>query len=153
MNNSSPRKGNDLNVQQKCKPRVKCERSHEGECLLCTNAYFGCCKIVNMVRDCPQVINNTKENAKPRPNANSTIEPSKRKRFYVLKDIEEQEKPTNIVKGMLHVFTFPMYALLYLGSTLLFVTPVITSRFDVFPEILHEPILVSTPIGDYIRAE
>ena len=46
-----------------------------------------------------------------------------------------------------------MYALLYLGSTLLFVTPLITSRFDVFPEILHEPILVSTPIGDYIRAE
>ena len=46
-----------------------------------------------------------------------------------------------------------MYALIYQGSTLSYVTPLISSRFDVFPEILHEPILVSTPIGDDIIVE
>ena len=54
---------------------------------------------------------------------------------------------------MLHVFTFLLYAFLDLGSTLSFVTHLITSRFDVFLNVLHEPILVSTPIGDGIRAE
>ena len=46
-----------------------------------------------------------------------------------------------------------MYALLDPGSTLSFVTPLIARRFDVLPDVLHEPILVSTPIGDYIRAK
>ena len=55
--------------------------------------------------------------------------------------------------GNLHVFTFPTYALLDLGSTLSFVTPLVASKFNLLPEILHEPFLVSTPIGDSIRAE
>ena len=84
-----------------------------------------------MVRYFPQVINKAKVDAQPRPHAIASAEPPKRNRFYVLKGREEQEKQNNIVTGMLHVFTFPVYALLYLGSTLLFVTPLITSRYDV----------------------
>ena len=106
-----------------------------------------------MVRDYPQVINKAKADAQPCPNVNTTAKPAKRNRFYALKGREEQDKSTNIIACMLHVFTFPLYALLDIGSTLLFVTPLITSRFYVFPEILHEPILVSTHIGDDIRAE
>ena len=53
----------------------------------------------------------------------------------------------------LHVFSFPLYALLDPGSTLSFVSPFVASKFDLLPEILHEPFLVSTPIGDNIRAE
>ena len=46
-----------------------------------------------------------------------------------------------------------MYTLLDPGSTVSFVTPLIEIRFDVFPEIFHEPILKNTPIEDDIRAE
>ena len=46
-----------------------------------------------------------------------------------------------------------MYALLDPGSTLSFVTPLVANKFDLIPEILHEPFVVSTPIEDIIRAE
>ena len=46
-----------------------------------------------------------------------------------------------------------MYALLVPGSTLYFVTLLVASKFDFLPKILHEPFLVSTPIGDNIRVE
>ena len=54
--------------------------------------------------------------------------------------------------GTLHVFSFPVYALLDQGSTLYFVTPLISSKFDLLSQILHETFLVSTLIGDNIRA-
>ena len=57
-----------------------------------------------------------------------------------MKGREEQEKLVDVVMCTSHVFTFQVYALLDPGSTLSFVTPLITSRFDVFPEILDEPI-------------
>ena len=34
-----------------------------------------------------------------------------------------------------------------------FFTPLVASKFDLLPEILHEPFLVFTPIEDDIRAE
>ncbi|XP_069145889.1 uncharacterized protein [Solanum lycopersicum] len=106
-----------------------------------------------MVRDCPQVNNQFMENVKPRPNANAVAEPPKRNMFYALKGKEEREKLDDVVTGTLHVLNLPVYALLDSRSTLSFVTPLIASRFDMLPEILHDPILVSTPIEDIIRAE
>ena len=38
-------------------------------------------------------------------------------------------------------------------STLYFITPLVASKFELLPEILHEPFLVSTPIGDNNKAE
>ena len=70
--------------------------------------------------------------------------------MYPLKDREEQEKSANVVTSTLHVFSFLVYALLDPGSTLSFVTPLVAIKFDLLPEILHEPFLVSTPIGDDI---
>ena len=58
-----------------------------------------------------------------------------------------------MVIGTLHVFSFPVYVLLDLGSTFSFVTPLVASTFDVLPEFLHEHFLVSTPIEDNIRIE
>lgn len=57
-----------------------------------------------------------------------------------------------MVTGTLHVFSFT-YALLDPGSSLSFVTPLVASKFDLLPKILHEPFLVSTLIGDDIRVE
>ena len=58
-----------------------------------------------------------------------------------------------MVTGTLLLFSFPVYALLDPGFTLSFVTPLVASKFDLLPEILHEPFLVSTPIGDSVRSE
>ena len=55
--------------------------------------------------------------------------------------------------GNLLVFFFPFYALLAPGSTLFMVTPFVPNQFGLFPEILHEPFLVSTPIGDNVKDE
>ncbi len=109
-----------------------------------------------MVRDCPQVSNQAKEIAQPWPNAKVASEPPKRNKFYALKGREEQEKSADVVTGTLHVFNFPVYALLYPRSTLSVVTPLVASRFsrfDVLHEIMHDPILVSSPIEDDIRAD
>ena len=58
-----------------------------------------------------------------------------------------------MVTTTLHVFSFPVYALVETGSTLYFVTSLVSRKFDLLPKILHEPSLVSTPIRDHIRAE
>ncbi|XP_069145573.1 uncharacterized protein [Solanum lycopersicum] len=94
-----------------------------------------------------------KEDTLPRPNPTAAAEPLKRNRFYSLKGREEQEKSTDVVIVTLHVLSFPVYAWLDPVSILSFVTPLVASKFDLLSEILHEHFLVSTPIGDNIRAE
>ena len=51
------------------------------------------------------------------------------------------------------VFYFPVYALLDPGSTLSMVTFFVANQFDLLSEILHEPFLVSNPMGDSVKAE
>ena len=45
------------------------------------------------------------------------------------------------------------YAFFDRGSTLSFVTPLVGIKFELLPEIFHEPFLVSTLIEDDITAE
>ena len=96
-------------------------------------------------------IKQVKADAQPRPNI--VVEHPKRNRFYALKRREEQEMSTDVDNGNFLVFSFPVYALLYPGSTLPFVTPLVSNKFDLLPEILPEPFLVSNPLGDNVRAE
>ena len=51
---------------------------------------------------------------------------------------------------MLKIFTLDVYVLLDPGATLSFVTPLVAKKFDVLPDILHEPFLVSTPLGESV---
>ena len=73
--------------------------------------------------------------------------------FYALKVIEEQEKSDDVVRRMLQVFSTSVYALLDPGSTLSFVTPLLSLTFEIFPEVLHDPIVVSTPLGENVRID
>ena len=88
-------------------------------------------------------------NSQPRPNPQSAAaaEPPKRNKFYALKGREEQQKSADMVTCMLHVFSTSVYALLYPGSTLSFVTPLLSLTFEIMPEVWHDPIMVSTPLG------
>ena len=49
-----------------------------------------------------------------------------------------------VVIGMLILFSFDVYALFYPGATLSFVTPLIATKFYILPDILYDPLSVST---------
>ena len=108
-----------------------------------------------MVKDCPQNRGQAGGNAQPGPNPQSTTaaEPLKRNKLYSLKGKEEQEKSDDVVTGMLRVFSTPPYALLDPGSTISFLTPLLVLTFEILPEILHNLIVVSTPLGESVRTD
>ena len=54
---------------------------------------------------------------------------------------------------MLKVFSIDVYALLDFGATLSFVTPLVAKKFDILPDFLHEPFIVSTPVGEFVVAK
>ena len=108
-----------------------------------------------MVRDCPQNRDQDRGNAQPRPNpqVEAAVEPPKRIKFYALKGREEQEKSVDVVTRMLQVFSTSIYDLLDPGCTLYFVTPLLALSFEILPEFLHDPIVVSTTLGDNVRTD
>ena len=48
-----------------------------------------------------------------------------------------------MVTGMLKVFYIDVYSLLDLGATSYFVTPLIARKFDILPDMLNEPFMVT----------
>ena len=70
-----------------------------------------------------------------------------------MKGREKQEKSADVVTGMLQVFSTFVYNLHYPGSTLSFVTPLLSLTFQMFPEVLHDPIVVSTHLGENVRTD
>ena len=54
---------------------------------------------------------------------------------------------------MLQVFSTSVYALLHPGSTLHFVTPFLALTLKTLPEVLHDPIILTTPLGENVRAD
>ena len=58
-----------------------------------------------------------------------------------------------MVTGMLQVFSIDAYDLLDQGAILSFGTPLITRKFDIFLEILYEPFMVTTSVGESVDAK
>lgn len=54
---------------------------------------------------------------------------------------------------MLDICSHSVYVLIDPGSTLSYVTPLVARKFDIIPESLQRPFLVSTPVGDSIIAQ
>ena len=108
-----------------------------------------------MVKDCPQSRGQVEGNAQPRPNTQGAAEgePHKRNTFYALKVREEQEKSADVVTNLLQVFSTFVYPLLDLGSTFSFVNPLLALNFKVLSEVLHDPIVVSTPLEENVRTD
>ncbi|XP_070019480.1 uncharacterized protein [Nicotiana sylvestris] len=75
-----------------------------------------------------------------------------RNRLYALAYCQDTEACEDVVIGMLTIFTFDVYALIDLGSTLSYVTPYIAKKFGIEPERLCEPFEVSTPVGELVIA-
>ncbi|XP_069143440.1 uncharacterized protein [Solanum lycopersicum] len=97
----------------------------------------------------------TGNNAQPRPNPQgaAAAEPPKRNNFYTLKGREEKENPVDVVTDMLQVFSTSLYALLDPGCTLSFVTPLLALTFEILPDVLHDPIVVSKRLGENERTD
>ena len=70
--------------------------------------------------------------------------------FSTLCSSGEQETFADVVTGMLNLFSIYAYDLLILGSTLSFVTPLIAKKFDILTDILNEPFIVTTPVGESV---
>ncbi|XP_070023253.1 uncharacterized protein [Nicotiana sylvestris] len=62
------------------------------------------------------------------------------------------EASPDIVTGILIVQSHDVYTLIDPGSTLSYITPFIAMEFGIEPDHLHEPFLVSTPVGESITA-
>ena len=58
-----------------------------------------------------------------------------------------------MVTGILKVFSLDVYALIDPYSTLSFFTPLVAKKFNILPDILHEPFIVSTPVGESVVAK
>ena len=54
---------------------------------------------------------------------------------------------------MLKVFSTSIYALLDPGFMLSFVTTLFAFTFETLPQVLHDPIIVITPLGENVRAD
>lgn len=70
-----------------------------------------------------------------------------------MKGREEQDNFADVDNLNLLVLCFHVYALLDLVSTLSMFTPLLANQFELIPEILHEPFLVNTTIGDSVMVE
>ena len=70
--------------------------------------------------------------------------------FYALHSRGEQETSPDVVTGMLKVFFLDVHVLLDVGATLSFITPLVAKKFEIFPDILHEPFIVSTPVDEQV---
>ena len=123
-----------------------------GECLIGTNIFYGVGKGVHMVKDCPYLRIQGRGNGQAQPSGTS-FEAQKRNRFYALKARGEQENSPDVVKGMLQVFSFDIYAFLDPGATLSFVTPLVSTKFGVLTDVFIEPFLICTPMGDSVVAK
>ena len=54
---------------------------------------------------------------------------------------------------MLKIFTLYVYSLVDPDATIFFVTPLVAKKFATLPDILHEPFLVSTVVGQSVAAK
>ena len=54
---------------------------------------------------------------------------------------------------MLKVFSIDVYSILDPDANLSFITPLVAKKFDILPDILHEPFIVSTQVGELVVAK
>ncbi len=102
------------------------EKKYNGDLLKGTDNCIGCGKSEHKVRDFPNV--RGQEKGSGHAQASGSNESQKKNRLYALQSRGEQEISPDVVTGTLKVFCIYVYALIYPGSTLLFVTPLIAKK-------------------------
>ena len=85
--------------------------------------------------------------------ASGSSDAPKKNLFNALHSRGEQETSPDVVTSMLKVFSIDVYDLLDLSATLSFDTPLVSKKFDILPDILHEPFIMSTPMNELVVAK
>ena len=96
-----------------------------------------------MKRDYPMMMSQRRENAQAQASAPNPDAP-KKNLFYALQSQGDQESSSDVVTSVLQLFSVDVYALLDAGDRLSFVTPLLSMKFEILPDILDKPFSVST---------
>ena len=141
------RSGNLPNTKPTC---AKCGKGNLGECLVRTGYCFCCANSVNNFRDFPNIKGQKKGG---QAKATFSNEVPKKKFFYALGCRGEQKTSPDVVTGRFKVFPVDVNSLLDPSATLSFITSLVAKMFNYFPDILNEPFIVSSPVGESIIAK
>ena len=149
MSNPKPNMGKGSPTE---KPTCgKCGKKHYGDFLKGKDNCFGCGKSGHKVMDCPNMRGQDKGSGQAQ--SSNSNEAPKKNHFYALRSRGEQETSPDVVTGMLKVFSIDVYALLDISATLIFVTSLVAKKSDILTDVLHEPFIVSTPMGKSVVAK
>ncbi|XP_070032258.1 uncharacterized protein [Nicotiana tomentosiformis] len=75
---------------------------------------------------------------------------STQNRTYALAGRQDLKSSLDVVIGILSVYSYDVYALIDLGSTLSYVTPFVANKFGVEPDLISKTLAASTLIGDSV---
>ena len=90
-----------------------------------------------MKKDCPMLKAQGRESAQAQTSAPNPDALNK-KSFYALHSRGDQKRSSNVVTGMLLIFSINIYALLDPDATWSFIIPLVDMKFDVLPNVLDE---------------
>jgi len=113
-------------------------KKHYDYCLKGTDNCFGKGKDGNKVRYFPNVRGQYKGSGQYQVSGSSNS--SKKNLLYALRSRVKQSTFPDVVNSMLKVFSIDVYAILDPEVTLLFFTPLVTKKFYLLHDILHEAL-------------
>ncbi|XP_069143408.1 uncharacterized protein [Solanum lycopersicum] len=151
VSNPKFKKGKGTNSPTEKPTCGKYDKKPRGDCLKGTDNCFGWGKSVHKVREFPNV--RIQDKGSGQAQASGSTKAPKKNRFYAVCCRGEQEISPDVVTSMLKLFSIDVHALLDFGATLSFVTPLVAKKFDILPDFLHEPFIVSTPVGEFVIAK
>ena len=128
---------------------AKCDKRHDGKCLVGMGNCYGCGKSGHMKRDCPMMKSQERENSQAQQSSQNMDAPRKN-HVNAQQSRSDQESSPDVFTGMLKLFSFDVYAMLDQGDLLSFVTLLLPMKFEILPDLLEEPFSVSTPVGDSV---
>ncbi|XP_047260772.1 uncharacterized protein LOC124894066 [Capsicum annuum] len=156
-------------------PCRQCGRYHIGAFRMGTDVCYWCGMPGHVIKDCPR--RRRGDIAQPTGSAvasSSSVPPSGRgeqfpigrgrgirgaasssvapNRTYALGTRQNLEASPDVVIGTLSIFSHKAYALIDPGSTLSYITPLVAGKLGRTPNLLNQPLAVSTPTGESIIA-
>ena len=120
-----------------------CGKKHYGDCLVGIDNCFGCGESVHKVKDFSNLKGKDKVSGQAQASGSNVDDPTNT-HFYALHSKGAQESSSDVVTGILQVFSIDVYVFPDLGDKLSFVTPLVSRKFDILPDILNEPCMVTT---------